>query len=435
MPPTKTTPPKKTIIIGGGIAGLSAAFLLSQHGPVILYEKEPRPGGHARTITAHCSDGELPVDTGFIVLNDRNYPQLNGLFTHLAVEIENSDMSFGVSINDGWLEYSSSNIFAQKRNLARPAFLKMLRDILRFNQTAKAVLNEDLQQPLGKFIKQQKLGPWFRDYYLLAMGAAIWSTPIKAIEDYPAATFLRFFENHGLLNLRDRPQWKTVTGGSQRYVSKLIEQSGFELRLNSPITSIKRQGGQWQVIDQSGNSDQADHLILACHADRSHALLPQDCPQRASLSSFKFQPNRVITHKDISFMPKRKSAWSSWNYLQSHHRHTAASKPAELSLSYWMNNLQNLKTKDDIIITLNPAAKIRDELIIDETSFTHPVFDQAAIEAQQKISQIQGQDNLWFAGAWLRYGFHEDGILSAVNIARAMGHKIPWETPDKLAHP
>lgn len=425
MPPTDTTVPPKTIIIGGGIAGLSAAFLLAPHGPVSLYEKEHRPGGHARTITVNCSDGDLPVDTGFIVLNDRNYPHLNGLFTHLDVEIENSDMSFGVSIADGWLEYSSSNIFAQKRNLARPAFLKMLRDILRFNRAAKAACTEDLQLPLGSFIEQQKLGPWFRDYYLLAMGAAIWSTPISDMLDYPAATFLRFFENHGLLNLHHRPQWKTVTGGSQRYVSKLIEQSTFKLHLNSHITSINRQAGQWQITDQSGNSDQADHLILACHADTSHALLPQDCPQRALLKNFKFQPNRVITHKDISFMPKRKQAWSSWNYLQNHCQ--SVTNPTDLSLSYWMNNLQNLKTKDDIIITLNPASEIRDEVKTDETCFTHPVFDQGAIEAQQKLNQIQGQDNLWFAGAWLRYGFHEDGILSAVNIARAMGHKIPWE--------
>lgn len=411
-------------IIGTGISGLGAAYLLAPHHAITVFEKNPRIGGHSRTIDIPIGgDQTLPVDTGFIVFNNWNYPHLMGLFRHLSIPFEKSNMSFGVSIANGWLEYGSSSMFAQRLNLLRPQFWGMLADILRFNKHAPAFIEQDPLITLGECLDRLKMGTWFRRYYLLAMGAAIWSCPVDTILKFPAATFLRFFKNHGLLNILNRPQWYTVTGGSREYIKRLTHGFTDRIKTGCGAQSVRRTGSKVEVMDQTGRSMLFDHIIFACHADEALAMLKNPAPQEAEiLSKFTYQANQIIVHKDASFMPRRKACWASWVYLSDGR---SDQNPA-VSLTYWMNNLQNLNPAHPVFITLNPGRRPLEELIYDEYTFTHPVFDGPAIAAQNLIDSIQGQDRLWFAGAYQRYGFHEDGLLSAVNIAQKIGVPIPW---------
>ena len=412
----------KIAIIGAGIAGLGAARLLHPAHEITVYEANAYAGGHSRTIDIDIGrgNGPQPLDTGFIVFNDWNYPNLTGLFDWLGVGYEKSDMSFGVSIGeDGWLEYSSSALFAQKGNLLRGAYWKMLADILRFNRRAETYLAADPSVTLGQCLDALKMGDWFRRYYLLAMGAAIWSMPLEAVLDYPAATYLRFFKNHGLLNVVRRPQWYTVSGGSREYVRRLIQPFQDRLRLSTPVRRIRREGTGWAVTDAAGETAQYDRVVCACHADEAAALI-EDMPGdlAACLGAFRYQQNRIVVHSDERFMPRRRKSWASWVYLDS--------GAAGVSLSYWMNNLQNFKSAAPVIVTLNPARMPRAELVYDTHSFAHPVFDEAAIRAQRQIESLQGRDGLWFCGAYQRYGFHEDGLHSAVKVAEDMGMPVPW---------
>lgn len=418
---------KKIAIIGSGISGLGTAYMLSDKADITLYEKNAYAGGHSRTITANTTDADVPVDTGFIVLNDWNYPHLMAFFTKLGVPIQKSDMSFGVSIDNGWLEYSSNDLFS-KENILRKSYWGMLYDILRFNRAAKRAKDLPTSVSLGQFIKDNDMGEWFRRYYILAMGAAIWSCPIDTILKFPAATYLRFFKNHGLLNIRKRPQWYTVTGGSREYVSRIKQVLGDRVKLDCGAVRVSEgTDGGFVVVDQKGQERSFDEVVFACHADEALSLIDAPTKDEADvLGAFDYQDNEVITHTDASFMPKRREAWASWIYLNDGKRDQ---KPV-VSLSYWMNNLQNLKTKTDVIVTLNPGRMPAEDKIIDRHSFSHPIFDQKAIEAQQKIKDIQGKRGFWFCGAYQRYGFHEDGLLSAVNVVRGMGHEIPWTATD-----
>ncbi|MDG1073815.1 MAG: FAD-dependent oxidoreductase [Methylophilaceae bacterium] len=411
-------------IIGTGISGLGAAYLLQHEHELVVYEKNAYVGGHSRTIDVPVEHGVLPVDTGFIVFNDWNYPHLFGLFDHLKVPYQKSDMSFGVSINQGWLEYSSGGLFAQRSNLIRPQYWRMLFDVFKFNKQALAYIDRDPSISLGDCLEKLNMGTWFKRYYILAMGAAIWSCPVETIMQFPAQTFLRFFKNHGLLSINHRPQWYTVTGGSREYKSRLIQSFEAQIRLNNGAVSVVHQDDEIQVTDQHGDTQTFDHVIFACHADEALQMMAQPSADEADiLSHFKYQINQIIVHSDVSFMPQHQQCWASWVYLSEQQE----DKSNGVSLSYWMNNLQSLDTKIPIIITLNPARRPKEALIIDEHHFTHPIFDYHAIVSQSKIQRIQGKRNFWFCGAYQRYGFHEDGLLSAVNVVKALGGSIPWE--------
>ncbi len=415
--------PMKIAVIGTGISGLGAAYLLHRDHDLVVYEKNHYVGGHSRTIDVPIEQGTLAVDTGFIVFNNWNYPNLLGLFNQLEVPYQKSDMSFGVSIDNGWLEYSSGGLFAQRKNLFRPQYWRMLLDVVRFNKQALAYIEKDPAISLGDCLAQLNMSAWFKRDYILAMGAAIWSCPVETIMQFPAQTFLRFFRNHGLLSINNRPQWYTVTGGSREYIRRLTAPFKDDILLNSGAARVAQKGEQFVVTNVRGGTRLFDHVIFACHADQALAMIDQETPQeRSVLSRFNYQRNEIIVHADTSFMPQCQQCWSSWVYL------SEQKKDAQhgVSLSYWMNNLQNLKTDVPVIVTLNPARRPQQDLIFDEHNFTHPIFDYKAITAQSDIQSIQGKRKLWFCGAYQRYGFHEDGLLSAVNVVKAMGGNIPW---------
>ena len=416
----------KIAIIGSGISGLGAAYLLHPHHKITLYEQNSTLGGHSRTVEIETEDGRTPVDTGFIVFNHRNYPLLTGLFEHLDVPTVKSDMSFGVSINDGWFEYGTkhwSGLFAQKANLLRRDYWHMLRDIIRFNRQAGKYLQAENSLTLGECLDQLGMGEWFRDYYLLAMGGAIWSTPLEQMLAFPAQSFLRFFDNHGLLTVNDQPQWYTVQGGSREYVKRLSASFSDRIRLDCGVTSVTRQEDGVLVEDRQGNSERYDQVIFACHSDQALALLRNPTAQeKAIIGAVRYQRNEAVLHRDVRLMPKRKGAWSSWVYLSERRKDNSNA----VSLSYWMNNLQPLATKTPVIVTLNPGIEPEDELVDDRHWFEHPVFDEAAIQAQKKLPTIQGANRIWYCGAWQRNGFHEDGLWSAVNVAKAVGAELPW---------
>lgn len=413
----------KIAIIGTGISGLGAAYLLAPHHDVTVYEKNAYIGGHSRTISISVEGKQVPVDTGFIVFNNWNYPNLLGLFKSIDIPYQNSNMSFGVSIDNGWLEYASGNMFAG-RNIARPAYWGMLNDILRFNKQALAYIEKDTNITLRQCLDDLGMGEWFRRYYLLAMGAAIWSCPIETIMQFPAKTFLQFFKNHGLLSVNNRPQWYTVSGGSQEYVKRLMQSFQDKIRLNCGVETVSHKDGRIYVLDSQGGEEIYDHVIFACHADEALKMIDNPNEEEKSvIGAFSYQDNKIIVHRDTSFMPRNKKCWSSWVYLSE----AREDKKDTVALSYWMNNLQNLGTDVPILVTLNPGRRPQEDLIFDEHVFSHPVFDVKAIKAQQNIHRVQGKRGLWFCGAYQRYGFHEDGLLSAVNVVKDLGVNIPWE--------
>jgi len=414
----------KIAIIGSGISGLGAAYLLHPYHDITVYEKNAYIGGHTRTIEVPTGDQKTPVDTGFIVFNNWNYPNLMGLFHELDVPYQKSDMSFGVSIDNGWLEYGSGGMFAQKKNWVRPKFYGMLADILRFNKRAIAYIEKNADITLQECLDQLKMGEWFRRYYLLAMGAAIWSCPIDTIMKFPARTFLQFFKNHGLLSVNNRPQWYTVTGGSREYVVRLADSFKDKIKLNCGVRKVTPRDDKFAILDANGHTEIFDQVIFACHADEALSMIDDPTNHELSvLGAFDYQENQIIVHSDTSFMPNEKKCWASWVYLSE----AREDKKPVVSLSYWMNNLQDLDPNYPIIVTLNPGRRPAENLILDEHTFSHPIFDLKAIKAQEKIQSIQGKNGLWFCGAYQRYGFHEDGLLSAVNIAKTMGANIPWE--------
>lgn len=413
----------KIAIIGSGISGLSAAYLLHTSHDITLYEKNKSVGGHSRTITLNIDEHDVPVDTGFIVFNKRNYPLLTGLFEHLGVDIDKSDMSFGVSVENGQIEYGSKGMFAQKRNLLRPKFWGMILDILRFNKNSLSMINGQPDITLRDFLDQMKMGDWFRRYYLQAMGAAIWSCSVETILDFPAQTFLNFFKNHGLLTINDHPQWYTVKGGSREYIKKITAGFSENIKTSAAVMSVKRFDTHVTIEDINGNKRDYDHVIFACHADQALSILKDaTAEEREVLGSFSYQNNHVVVHADTSFMPQHKNAWASWVYLSQN----AQDQQNVVSLSYWMNNLQQLGTIKPVIVTLNPQKQTLPELVYDRHDFSHPVFTLQAIKAQRIFHKIQNQNRTSFCGAYHRYGFHEDGLLSAVNVAKDLGVSVPW---------
>lgn len=415
----------KVAIIGAGISGHGAAYALHSAGhDITLYEKNDYLGGHSRTIDIKADDDQTHVDTGFIVFNYRNYPHLTALFDHLDVPVEKSDMSFGAGIANGWLQYSSKNIFRRSANLIRPAYWKMLFDIIKFNRLAPTYLDKSTDITIAQCLDELKMGGWFRQYYLQAMGAAIWSCPISKIENFPAKTFVRFFQNHGLLTINDHPQWYTVTGGSREYIKRLTAPFKDKIKSGCAVTKAVRDENGVTIHDAQGGVETYDHAVFACHADQTLKILQNPTEEEKEiLGSFTYQDNHIVVHSDLDFMPSDKSCWASWVYLSDDKKDDTAN----VSLSYWMNNLQNLFTDEPIIITLNPTKRPQEDLIYDEHHFDHPVFTREAIEAQDQIGNIQGVLNCWYAGAYQRYGFHEDGLLSAVRVLDKMGVDIPWK--------
>ena len=414
----------KIAIIGSGVSGLGAALALKDSHEVVLFEKDSRLGGHANTVTVACSDGEIAVDTGFIVYNEANYPNLVGLLDSLGVETRLTDMSFACA--GGGVEWSSNfpkGVFAQKRNLVNPSFLWMLNDIRRFNDLARNdLLKADLKDlSLGAYLKLRGFAEGFRDRYLLPMGAAIWSTTEGRIGDFPAESFLRFLQNHGLLQFTP-PTWKTVAGGSRAYVEKIGAILGDRVRTNATVTSVRRVPAG--VLVEAGQGPELfDKVILACHSDQSLKLLDADPEERAFLGAVRYSANKAVLHRDPSLMPVRRPAWGSWNYIGDSR---STSTPY---VTYWMNNLQILTTADPLFVTLNgPPAD--PSLVIAEFDYDHPQFDTPALAAQRRIGRIQGRGGVWYAGAWLGYGFHEDGLTAGVKVALELGGRVPWAFVD-----
>ncbi len=429
--------PLKIAVVGSGISGLSAAWLLSKQHQVTLFEKDDRPGGHSNTVSVATPGGELAVDTGFIVYNPANYPNLVEFFHALGVPSQKTDMSFGVSIDNGAIEYSGcglGGVFAQKRNLLRPGHWKMLSDLLRFYREAPGlILDPEVQnQTLGEMLTHRGYGKAFIHRHLIPMGAAIWSTPADQMLDYPAVTFLRFCQNHGLVQLKDRPQWRTVTGGSREYVGRICRELGDSLRLNSRIHKIHRRDGKAVVEFLHGGRETFDHIVLACHADQALELLAKpSAEEQRLLSVFPYQRNRALLHTDERLMPSRRAAWASWNYLTDSQR-SCGEQPDAISVTYWMNNLQHLPPEHPVFVTLNPLEEPAEGKILRSFLYDHPVFSLDSIAAQKELWSLQGRHNTWFCGAWFGYGFHEDGLQSGLAVAEQLGGlRRPW----KLANP
>jgi predicted NAD/FAD-binding protein len=424
---------RRIAVVGSGVAGLSCAWLLSRTHRVTLFEADSRPGGHTHTVDVEVEGKRFPVDTGFLVFNDRTYPNLCALFNHLGVVTVASDMSFSVRIDEARLEWAGSNlatVFAQKRNLVKPEFWGMLKDILRFNRTATAAVRaaRPVTGTTGEFLQAGGYGRAFREWYLLPMSAAIWSCPTRRMLEYPAGTFLNFCHNHGLLQVSDRPLWRTVSGGGREYVRRLLADLS-DVRLATPVVSVTRPAAGGVAVATAAGVEAFDEVVLASHSDQSLAMLSDaDEAERSILSAVRYQPNEAWVHTDASLLPRRRGAWAAWNYL-------AGSPQADgrpVAVSYLLNKLQPIPSRAPVIVTLNPVGEPRAESVLRRISYAHPVFDQPAIDAQERLARIQGQRRVWFCGAWTGYGFHEDGLRSALRVANALGVMAPWQ-PQVLA--
>ena len=415
--------PRRIAVVGGGISGMAAAHLLADRNSVVLYEADPRLGGHARTVIAGKRKDQ-PVDTGFIVFNHVNYPHLVRLFDKLGVPTAPSSMSFGASIRGGALEYglaSTDAIFAQRRNAFSPRFLRMLSDILHFNRNAEAVAN-DPDMTIAELLGRLGTGAWFRDHYITPFSGAIWSTPTSGILDFPAQALVRFFRNHALMDFDGQHQWHTVKGGSVEYVRRLqaaMTAQGVDIRTGTPVAAVRREAGSVFVTARGCEPELFDDVVFATHSDITLKLLADGTPEETgALAAIRYQPNEAVLHADPSLMPKSRKVWSSWSYVE-----PKSGAGERIDLTYWMNSLQPIPQDDPLFVTLNTTRPIREDLIHDVTTFHHPVFDVAALAAQGRLRTMNGSRNTWFCGAWMRNGFHEDGFASAVDVVQAMAER------------
>lgn len=417
-------PGGRIAVVGGGVSGLSAAWLLSEKYSVTLFEAGSYVGGHTNTVDAEVDGIRHPVDTGFLVHNDLTYPNLVQLFRHLNIPVHASDMTFSVSLAQPDLEWAGTSlgtVFAQRRNLMRPAFLGMLRDILRFNRHAARYLARcGPYALLGDLLDDEGYGQTMRDWYLLPMAGAIWSTPPSMVLQQPARTFLSFCLNHRLLQVAGRPQWKTVKGGARQYVNAMLPRIA-DVRVSSAVHTVKRLADGVEVRS-AGHVDRYDAVVLACHAPTSLAMLDASEDERDVLSRVRYQPNVAVLHTDTALLPRRRAVWSAWNYL------AGPTADAPMSVSYLLNHLQPLPFKQPVIVTLNPQREPAASSVLGRFDYEHPVLDADTVVAQGQLAGIQGRARTWFCGAWTGYGFHEDGLASAIRVAADFGVSPPWST-------
>ena len=422
---------RKIAIIGSGISGLAVAHTLQGLADITLYEAGDYFGGHTHTVdvTLPTPQGLVThgVDTGFLVFNERTYPNLINLFAQLGVQTVASDMSFSVKVpgalNGQALEWSGSNldtVFAQRSNLVRPRFLKMLADVLRFNalcnRIASANLDAELHQPLSDFLLENRFSNEFRDWYFLPMLGCIWSCPTDQMLRFPVATMIRFCHNHGLIQVTNRPRWFTVQGGARHYVDKIVAKIA-DKRLNTPVRLIERDAEGVRIVTD-GQVERFDEVVICSHSDQALGLLRDaTAAEREVLGAIRYQANVAVLHTDASVLPSRPKAWAAWNYERAA---SAAQESTRVCLHYLLNRLQPLPFEQPVVVSLNPVSTIAPELILGQYDYAHPVFDLAAIEAQKRMPQLQGQQHTWFAGAWMGYGFHEDGLKAGLSVARAL---------------
>ena len=421
-------------VIGSGIAGSSAAWALSEHHQVTVYERENRLGGHTHTVDIDYGGQPISVDTGFIVYNEHNYPELTALFAHHEVETLESDMSFSVSADGGKFEWSGrgrtlletlDGVFAQRRNILRPSHFWMLREMSRFNRESVVDLKNGLlnQRSLGEYLSHRRYSDRLVNDYLVPMGAAIWSTPVDRMLDFPAENFVAFFDNHRLLHV-ERPVWRTVRGGSRNYVEKLARHFRSRLRLGTGVANITRNRNGVTITDDKGHTDAFDQIVIAAHSDQALAMLGDASDsEREILSAVRYLPNAVYLHRDVRLMPKRKRAWSSWNFLRGEGRGQTGD---DVAVTYWMNALQHIDPRKPLFVSLNPPFEPAPEMTFARFTCHHPQFDAGAFAAQAKLTSIQGIRRTWFCGAWTGYGFHEDGLRSGLDVAQSLGATIPW---------
>ena len=419
---------QRIAVVGAGISGLASAWLLGRQHEVTLFEAGSYLGGHTNTVDVTLEGQTHPVDTGFLVFNEKTYPNLIALFALLGVDSVETEMSFAVSLETPDLEWAGSNlatIFGQKRNLVRRQFWSMLSDILRFNRESMAWLasHPDNQRSLRDFLVEGRYSNAFADWYLLPMAAAIWSCPTGQVRDMPLATFIRFCQNHGLLQVFDRPMWRTVRGGGREYVRKIAAQLD-DIRLGCAVSAVTREASGLRVT-HAGGSEHFDQVVMACHSDQAQAILGFTASdgQREVLSAIRYQPNRALLHTDRALLPRDEKLWSAWNYF------AGSGEPGEqpVGVSYLINKLQPLPFKTPVVVTLNPAREPDPVKVIAEFDYAHPIFDGPAIAAQQKLAEVQGEGGIWLAGAWGSYGFHEDGLKSALRVVNGLGVWAPWQ--------
>ncbi len=422
-------------VVGSGIAGNAAAWALARtHGAeaITVYEQDGRIGGHSATVDIDYDGTALAVDTGFIVYNTLNYPDLTALFAYLGVETSASDMSFAVSFDKGAFEWAgkqgslarvANGLLAQRSNALSPRYLGMLREVMRFNKIAM----EDRKagrlsaMSLGDYIRQKGFSAFFRDRYIVPMGSAIWSTPAREMLDFTAENFIAFFENHRLLHW-ERPVWRTVTGGSRRYVAKLIAPFKERIRLATPVTAITRDPGGVTLNDARGGSERYDHVVIAAHSDQALAMLSEASGmEQQVLSAIPYRMNQVYLHRDERLMPRRKRAWAAWNLLSD-----STEATEDVVVTYWMNALQGIAAGKPVFVTLNPVTPPAAHLTFGRFEYAHPQYNASSFAAQKALGSIQGKQRTWFCGAWTGYGFHEDGLRSGLDVAEALGAAVPW---------
>jgi predicted NAD/FAD-binding protein len=419
---------QRIAVVGAGISGLATAWLLSRQFDVTVYEAGTYLGGHTNTVDVTLEGKTHPVDTGFLVFNEETYPNLIALFRHLGVASVETEMSFAVSLENPDLEWAGSSmatVFGQKRNLLSRPFWRMLSDTLRFNRESTAWLSDhpNDQRSLRNFLVEGNYSNAFSDWYLLPMAAAIWSCPTGQMFDMPLATFIRFCQNHGLLQVFDRPMWRTVRGGGREYVKKIAAQLD-DVRLGCPVRGVAHDADGLRVM-HAGGSEHFDQVVMACHSDQALSILGKAASdgQREVLSAIRYQPNRAVLHTDPALLPRERKLWSAWNYLAG--QGEPGGQP--VSVSYLINKLQPLPFDAPVVVTLNPAREPDPAKVIAEFDYAHPIFDGLAIAAQQRLNEVQGAGGIWLAGAWGSYGFHEDGLKSALRVANALGVEAPWE--------